>query len=75
MEDPKRYRVVGTQRLYIDKRWYNPGDIYEGEPHPALLNVRPQDRHLELVEEKPEKSQGTAKKAAAKGKGKPEGED
>lgn len=72
-EKPTRYRVVGPQRLYIDKRWYEPGDIYEGDPHPALLNVRPQDRHLEAVHiEKPRKATGAAKKASPK---KTEGED
>ena len=61
------YCVVGEQRLYIDKRWYSKGDVYEGAPHPALLNVRPQDRHLELIEDDdpPGLAKAAAKKAAA----------
>ena len=64
-DKPKRYRVVGDRRLYIDKRWYKPGDVYEGEPHPALLNVRPEDRHLEPMRA-PRKATGAAKKATPK---------
>lgn len=66
-DKPTKYRVVGSQRLYIDKKWYEPGDFYEGDPHPALLDVRPEDRHLEPVHEpKPRKVAGAAKKAAPK---------
>lgn len=67
-----RYRVAGTNRLYIDKRWYEPGDIFDGVPHPALTNVRPQDRHLELIAEP---AKATAKKAAAAKKARPHDEE
>ena len=60
-----RFKVVGTRRLYLDKRWYEPGDVYDGDPHPALLNVRPQDRHLVPLP-------ATVKAAAKKRQGKPE---